>query len=93
MENRSAQELVMQRLGIRLSSEQSAELYYGLCNFLVAKDAQAYIRILKIKYDLLKEGVRLEKCEYLIMEIMLEMFQSQHPLILTSVAYVVKYKS
>lgn len=93
MENRSAREAVMERLGISLSRGQLAELYQGLCDFLVAKNAHAYIELLRTKYKLLKGGISLRKCDFMIMELLLEKFESEHPLILASVAYVVKYKS
>lgn len=93
MENSSAREAVMERLGISLSRVQAAEFYQGLCDFLVANNAHAYIELLRTKYELLKGGVSLQKCEFMIMEILLELFKSEHPLILASVAYVVKYKS
>lgn len=93
MENSSARKAVMERLGISLSRVQSAELYQGLCDFLIANNAHAYIELIRTKYELLKDGVSLRKCDFMIMDILLELFKSEHPLVLASVAYVVKYKS
>lgn len=83
----------MDRMGISLSNGQSAEFYYELCNFLIAKDAYTYVNLIRTKYELLKDRVCLQTCEYLIMEILLERFESKYPLVLSSLVYVVKYKS
>ncbi|RDV13635.1 hypothetical protein DXT99_19060 [Pontibacter diazotrophicus] len=93
MENQGSQEAVMQRLGISLSKGQSAELYHKLCNFLVAKDTYAYIDLLRIKNELLVSGVSHRKCDYMTMGILLEKLESEYPLIISAVTYVVKYKS
>ena len=93
MEGRGSQEAVMERLGISLSKIQSAELYNSLSNCLADRDAYAYVDMLRTKYELLTGGLNLQKCEYMIMEILLEKFEREHPLILASLTYVVKYKS
>ena len=93
MEGGGSKEAVKERLGISLSREQSEEFYHALCSFLVAKDAHAYVKLLRTKYELLKCGVSLRKCDYMIMEILLEKIETEHPLILASTSYVVKYKS
>lgn len=83
----------MEKLGISLSRGESAEFYHELCHLLVAKDTHAYVELLSIKYELLKGGVSPRECDYMVMEILLGTFDRKHPFILTSVAYVVKYKS
>lgn len=93
MGSRSAQEAVMERLGINLSRGESAEFYHELCSLLVARDTHAYVELLRTKYELLKGGISPWECDYMIMESLLETFVKEHPFILTAVAYVVKYKS
>lgn len=93
MENRGSQEAVKEKLGISLSKGQSAEFYHELCNILVAKDAYAYVDLLRTKYELLQDGVSHRNCDYKTMENLLEMFESEHSLILSVIAYMVKYKS
>ncbi len=93
MESRSAKKAIRDILHIRLSEEQSQELYHKICRFLVEKDEKAYINLLRLKYSLLNDYMDNDVCDYFIMEYLLDKMEKEHSLILSAMSYLVVYKS
>lgn len=93
MQKRSAKKAIKDTLQIDLSENAAKELYLNICSFLLHKDDQCYIGVIRYKYLLLCGEISTSVSDYLVMEQLIEKMQAKHPLVLSALAYMARHKS
>ena len=88
-----AKKAVEDVLSIELGEQESQELYYSICNYLIDHDDTCYIGVIRFKYTLLCDGIDSNVSDYFIMEYMLEKMRKKHPLMLMALTNIVISKS
>lgn len=93
MQKKSARKAIKNTLQVDLSDKAAQELYMNICNFLLHRDDKSYISVIRYKYLLLCGEISTSVSDYLVMEQLIEKMQSKHPLVLSSLTYIARYKS
>ncbi|MDX5420122.1 MAG: hypothetical protein LPK14_12855 [Hymenobacteraceae bacterium] len=93
MVSKSAKQAVSDVLQVELNEKQSHELYYKMCDFLMSKDDISYLDIVKFKYSLLYDDFNQELVDYFVMEYVLDKMTKKHPLILSTLTYIIVNQS
>lgn len=93
MQNKSARKAIKDTLKVELGEKEARELYLNICNYLLNNDDKCYISVIRYKYLLLCGEMSTPVSDYLVMEQLLEKMQDKHPLILSAMTYIARYKS
>lgn len=93
MQKKSARKAIKDTLHVDLSGNDAKELYLNICNFLLHKDDKCYISVIRYKYLLLCGEISTSVSDYLVMEQLIEKMQAKHPLVLSAITYMARYKS
>lgn len=93
MQIKSARKAIKDTLNVELREKEARELYLNICNFLLNKDDNCYISVIRYKYLLLCGEISAPVSDYLVMEQLLEKMQNKHPLVLAALTYVAQHKS
>ncbi|GGG20597.1 hypothetical protein GCM10011323_25780 [Pontibacter amylolyticus] len=93
MQKKSARKAIKDTLNIDLSDKAAQELYLNICNFMLHNDDKCYISVIRYKYLLLCGEISTAVSDYLVMEQLIEKMQAKHPLVLSAIAYIARFKS